>query len=241
MFRTVFVIVASLLMQAAASGSERIPDAVRATAGGLIPDFSEEQVKPSPVTGLYEITIGPRVLYMSADGRFVIQGDIIDVERRENVSETTRKRARVAAVDGLGEDNMVVFAPQQVQSTITVFTDVTCPYCVKLHNEVGTLNAAGIKLRYLAFPRAGVGSSSYDQMVSVWCADDPLAAMTDAKSGRQVKPERCDNPVTEHYQMGQLLGISGTPTIILEDGSVIGGYVPSDKLIDYARNASGGG
>ncbi len=243
MFRTTLFIATAFLIHTGLAGAfadQPIPEAVRDTASRLIPDFSESQVKPSPVTGLYEITFGPRLLYMSADGKFVIQGDIIDIARGENVSETTRKRVRVAAVDGLGEETMIVFAPPNPKSTITVFTDVTCPYCAKLHNELGKLNAAGIKLRYLAFPRAGIGSPGYDQMVSVWCADDPQAAMTNAKLGKKIEPKQCDNPVKQHYQLGQLLGISGTPTIILDDGSVIGGYVPSKTLIDYTRNAGGG-
>jgi thiol:disulfide interchange protein DsbC len=241
MFRNIAILIAVVLIPpVAAAAGDPIPDAVLATGGRLIPDFSASNVKVSPVPGLYEIIVGPRLVYMSADGRYIVRGDVIDIDRGENVTESARKRVRIDAVNGLGEDSMIVFAPQDVERTITVFTDVTCPYCVKLHNEIGQLTQAGIKVRYLAFPRAGVPSGAYDQMVSVWCADDPQKAMTDAKAGRPVEPQRCDNPVAEHFEMGQLVGVGGTPTIILEDGSIIGGYVPAKELIGYAQQARAG-
>ncbi len=238
--KSVLPAAAMLIPLVVAAAGDPIPDAVLATGNRLIPDFSANDVSASPVPGLYQFTVGPRLLYVSADGRYIIRGDVIDVERGENVSEKARKEVRLDAVNGLGEDSMVVFAPQKVTSTITVFTDVTCPYCSKLHNEVGQLNEAGIKVRYLAFPRAGVPSPVYDEMVSVWCADDPLQAMTDAKARKRIEAKRCDNPVAEHYQMGQLVGVGGTPTIILDDGSLIGGYVPAKELIGYVQKAQTG-
>lgn len=241
MFRKLAVLMgAASITPCIALAGEPVPDAVITAGSRLIPEFSETNVRASPVQGLYEITYGPRLLYMSADGRFVIRGDVIDIDRGENVSETARKKIRIDAVNGLGEDGMIVFGPQGVKSTITVFTDVTCPYCAKLHNEVGQLNDAGVKVRYLAFPRAGIPSPVYDEMVSVWCADDPLKAMTDAKARKAIVPKRCENPVAEHFKMGQLVGVSGTPTIVLDDGAIIGGYVPAKQLIEYAHQARAG-
>lgn len=240
MAKKVLLLIIVGLAQAVAIANEPIPDAVLTTAARLIPGFSQNDVKPAPVDGLFQIHLGPRLLYMSADGRYIIQGDVIDLVGGENVTETARQQGRIEAVNGLGEDSMIVFEPEVVSSTITVFTDVTCPYCAKLHREVGELNDAGVKVRYLAFPRAGVPSSVYDRMVSVWCADDPQKAMTEAKLGKAVEPKRCDNPVKEHFEMGVAVGVNGTPTIILEDGSVIGGYVPADQLIEQARIAKRG-
>ena len=239
MFRTLLIVVIAALAHSVAFAGEHIPDAVLKTGARLIPNFSENNVKPAPVAGLFEIKIGPQLVYMSADGRYIIQGDVIDITGGENLSETARKQSRIEAVNGLGEDSMIVFAPQEVSSTITVFTDVTCPYCVKLHREVGELNQAGVKVRYLAYPRAGVPSSVYDQMVSVWCATDPLTAMTDAKFGKAIEPKSCDNTVKEHFEMGRAIGVKGTPTIVLEDGTIIGGYVPFKQLIGRARAAHG--
>ncbi|MDH3690029.1 MAG: DsbC family protein [Gammaproteobacteria bacterium] len=240
MIRKFMILMIAVLTHSAAFGGEHIPDAVVERATKLIPDFSESNIQPAPIAGLFQISIGPQLVYISADGRYIIQGDVIDLEGGENVTESARKRGRIQAVNGLGEDSMVVFSPQEVSSTITVFTDVTCPYCSKLHSEVGKLNAAGVKVRYLAFPRAGVPSSVYDQMASVWCADDPQQAMTDAKLGKAVEPKSCDNPVKEHFEMGRAVGVNGTPTIILEDGTVIGGYVPYNQLIEQAQAAHGG-
>ena len=239
MIRTLLTVVIAALAHSVVFAGVHIPDAVLKTGALLIPNFSENDVKPAPVAGLFEIQIGPRLVYISADGRYIIQGDVIDIVGGENLSETARRQSRIEAVNGLGEDSMIVFAPKEVSSTITVFTDITCPYCAKLHSEVGELNEAGVKVRYLAYPRAGVPSSVYDQMVSVWCADDPQQAMTDAKLGKTIEPKSCDNTVKEHYEMGRAVGVNGTPTIVLEDGAVIGGYVPFKQLIGRARAAHG--
>ena len=136
---------------------------------------------------------------------------------------------------------MIVFSPEpeEVKGTITVFTDITCPYCAKLHREIGQLNDKGIKVRYLAFPRVGVPSSVADDMASIWCADDPQEAMTDAKAGFGVDPKNCPNPVKEHYYIGNKVGVRGTPAIILEDGTMIGGYIPYERLANSAIQAHG--
>ncbi len=114
---------------------------------------------------------------------------------------------------------------------MTVFTDITCPYCQRLHRDMDVLNGFGIKVRYLAYPRAGLASQAYNDMVSVWCADNPQKAMTDAKAGLPVTPKSCDNPVAEHFNMGRVMGISGTPTIILGSGDVVPGYAPPQELV----------
>ncbi len=220
--------------------AEPVPDSVREVASGLIPGTAPDRVAASPIAGLFEVTFGPKVFYISSDGGYLVNGDVIDLRAFENITEETRKRARVEAIESLGEDSMIVFAPDDVKSTITVFTDVTCGYCAQLHREVDQLNRDGVEVRYLAYPRSGVASPVYDQMVSVWCADDPHQAMTDAKSGVVMPPRQCDNPVAEHYAMGQLVGVQGTPTIVLQDGSVLGGYVPSDQLSELAQQAAGG-
>ena len=218
-------------------GSEHIPQAVINSATNIFPGFTAETVTPSPIAGMYRISFGSKIVYMSADGRYVLRGDIIDIKQGINLTEVERNKVLVDEIEVLGEDSMIVFAPEEVKGTITVFTDITCPYCAKLHKEVPQLIENGIKVRYLAFPRAGIPSSVADDMVSVWCADDPQQALTDAKAGFTVAEERCPNPVKAHYDMGQQIGIGGTPTIILEDGSMIGGYVPYLKLVESAQQA----
>ena len=134
---------------------------------------------------------------------------------------------------------MIVFAPEETKYTVTVFTDVDCLYCAKLHREMAALNDYGIKVRYLAFPRAGIHSETYNKMVSVWCADDTQKAMTQAKLNRRVEPKQCKNPVKDHYNMGQLVGVNGTPTMIFDNGELYPGYIPPETLLQALRAGSG--
>lgn len=205
----------------------------------IIPGVKPDRVSHSPIPGLYELVYGPHIVYVTRDGRYMVRGDVVDLEKRENVTEQKRKQARLNAVNGLGENTMIVFAPKEVKHAVTVFTDVECGFCRRLHQQINEYNARGVEIRYLAFPRAGIGSATYDKMVSVWCADDPQKAMTNAKAGRPVAPKRCENPVTNHYKMGRLVGITGTPTLILEDGELIPGYVPPERLIQLIEVRAG--
>jgi len=212
------------------------PGVIRAIAT-LLPGVEPESIEPAPLAGLYEVVLGPHIVYVSADGRYLVRGDVLDLEARANLTEAKRRQARLAAVETLGESSMIVYAPEggKAEHTVTVFTDVDCPYCQRLHREVPELVEQGVAVRYLAFPRAGIPSGSYDKMMSVWCADDRQRAMTDAKSGGSVTGKRCDNPIEQHYAMGQRVGITGTPTILLEDGEMIPGYVPAQRLINMLR------
>jgi thiol:disulfide interchange protein DsbC len=185
----------------------------------------------SPVQGLYEVTVPPRIFYVSADGRYVLLGNLIDINSRKNLTQEKEGLARVAALEKMGEDSMIVFAPKQVKHTISVFTDIDCGYCRKLHNEIEQYNKLGIKVRYLAYPRAGIGSGSYQKAVSVWCAKDKKKALTTAKNGGNVPSKECDNPVKQHFELGQELGVSGTPALVLENGQIYPGYAPANKLI----------
>lgn len=195
-----------------------------------MPNAKVTAVNKTPVEGLYEVIMPPQILYVTSDAKYVVSGNIINAESGENLSMPQRDKVRAQAVEMLGEDSMIVFAPKQVKHTITVFTDIDCGYCRKLHNEIAEYNKLGIKVRYAAFPRAGIGSPSYKKAVSVWCASDRKAAMTRAKSGDNVEEKDCKNPVLDHYQMGEQLGVTGTPSLVLEGGQVVPGYVPADRL-----------
>lgn len=188
-------------------------------------------IKETPIKGLYEVTVPPRVFYISADGQYVLAGDLIDLKNGINLSEGVRDKARVASIEGIGEVNMVVFSPKKVKHTITVFTDIDCGYCRKLHNEMASYNKLGIKVRYLAYPRAGVGSPSYKKAVSVWCANDKKKAMTEAKNGKNLPEKNCENPVASQMSLGKNLGVNGTPAIVLANGQIYPGYAPADRLI----------
>ena len=217
-----------------------VPPALAARLEVLAPGMQPDHVAETALPGMYEVRYGSIVVYLSDDGRYMLRGDLVDLETGRNVTEAARSRARTETIGALGESSMIVFAPQTVKHTITVFTDVDCGYCQRMHRQMADYNRLGIKIRYTAFPRAGVGSDTYDRMVSVWCASDPQAAMTDAKAGRAVKPARCDNPVSAHYEAGQAIGVRGTPAIVLESGAVIPGYVEPQELLGRLEERTSG-
>lgn len=215
-----------------------VPQGVSAAASKLMPEMTPSWVKQAPVPGLWEVAFGPHVFYISEDGKYLLRGDIMDVDSRENLTRPARNKARLDAVESLGEKNMIVFRPKEARHTVTVFTDVDCGYCAKLHSEIQSYMDRGIAVRYVAFPRAGIGSESYNKMVSVWCADDPHAAMTKAKAREPIAEKSCPNPVAEQYEMGQLVGVRGTPTIVLDNGDVVPGYLPAPRLWDALEQAA---
>lgn len=203
---------------------------VEASITGIDSDLKVDSVRTTPVPGLYEVAIGARLVYMTGDGRYLIQGSISDAQNREDLTEPRRNAIRLDVINKVGEDQMVVFGPKDAPYTVTVFTDVDCGFCRRLHSEIGKFNDAGIRIRYLFMPRAGKGSESYKKAVSVWCAKDRQQAMTDAKSGKEVPSQTCKNPVDEHMALADEMGINGTPALILPDGELLPGYVPADRL-----------
>jgi thiol:disulfide interchange protein DsbC len=196
----------------------------------LDPDMKVDAVRTTPVAGLYEVAIGPRLVYVTGDGRYLVQGSIADIEKREDLTEPRRNAIRLEAINRVSEDDMIVFGPKDAKHTVTVFTDIDCGFCRRLHSEIAKYNANGIRIRYLFMPRAGKGSESYDKAVAVWCAKDRQQAMTDAKAGKDVPKGTCKNPVDEHVALAELVGINGTPALILPNGELLPGYVPADRL-----------
>ncbi len=203
--------------------------------GEAVPGLKISSVNPSPIPGVYEVeSNNPQSIYISADGQFFVPGDIFQVKdgRITNLAEKRREVSRSEFIGNIPEAQQVVFAPKdnKVKAKVTVFTDIDCGYCRKLHLEVPKMNALGIQINYMAFPRAGIGSSSYDKLVSVWCADDQQDAMTYAKTGKVPPPLTCENPVAAQYELGQNIGITGTPAIVTEEGRLIPGYLPAEAL-----------
>jgi thiol:disulfide interchange protein DsbC len=196
----------------------------------VLPDLKVDKISPSPVEGVSEVLMGPMVFYITNDGKYLFQGKLIDMKTRTDLSEVRRKEIRIAAINKLGEDQMIVFPAKESRHTITVFTDIDCGYCRKLHNEIDKFNDNGITVRYLLFPRSGVNSPSYDKAVSVWCEEDRRKALTEAKAGKVFPKADCTNPVQQELELGRLIGVKGTPAIILDDGELLPGYVPANKL-----------
>lgn len=209
-------------------------ETVRAAMLALKPDMPIQRVALSQMPGLYQVELpGGRVLYASADGRFIIQGNLFEVVDGQavNHTETLENQAVAARMAELDPKDMVIFpAVGEKKAHITVFTDTDCGYCQKLHSEMPELNGLGIEVRYLGYPRAGIGSHSYKTLVNIWCADDRQQAMNLAKARKDVPEAQCENPVASQFMLGQALGIRGTPAVILADGSLIPGYQPAEDM-----------
>jgi thiol:disulfide interchange protein DsbC len=193
---------------------------------GSIPDSLSKTAMP----GIYEVSYGPSIFYFNKDASIMIKGDLIDMKNQVNLTEEKRAGGRVALINAAGEENMLVYSAKNEKYKVTVFTDIDCPYCVKLHHEMKDYNDAGITIRYMAYPRAGVGSPSYDKIVSVWCSKDRKQAMSDAKDGKSIEKKTCANPVAKQLDIGQSVGVRGTPAMFLSDGTMLPGYVPATRL-----------
>lgn len=205
--------------------------AIKKALSRIIPSEAPDSITKTPVSGLYEVTYGSEILYVTHDGRYLIQGDLVDLKERVNLTEKKKSQGRKALFDAIDPATTVNFKPEKTRYVVYVFTDVDCPYCRKMHKQIADYEKLGMEIRYLAYPRSGINTESYYKMVAVWCADDRQAAMTKAKSGARMERVTCDNPVQDHMAKASLVGLSGTPTLLLSDGTVIPGYVPPDQLI----------
>jgi len=196
--------------------------------------MTPEDIKPSEVTGLLELSVDGTMVYATTDGRYVlINGDFFDVVSRLNITEMRRSVARADALTNADPETMIVFdVPDgNPDYTVTVFTDIDCGYCRKLHREIKTYNDAGIRVQYMFFPRSGPNTPSWAKANNVWCAEDRAAAFTSAKSGQDVAAKQCgETPVERHYKLGLAAGVTGTPAIMTESGVMISGYMPASEL-----------
>jgi thiol:disulfide interchange protein DsbC len=181
--------------------------------------------------------MGSQIVYVSDDRKYLFKGDIIDLSTNESITEKRRGGLRLAEVNQLGDDDMVIFGPADAKHTITVFTDVDCTYCRKLHKEMAQLNASSIRVRYVFFPRFGPGSESWAKAEAVWCSEDRQSAMTAAKNGEEVVAASCTTPVAEHYSLGNKVGVRGTPALMMEDGELFPGYVPAADLAEFLEQS----
>jgi thiol:disulfide interchange protein DsbC len=205
---------------------------LRSVLKTAVPDMEVTRIRESRIPGVFEVMYGTEVLYVSADGRYLIQGDLLDLSERRNLSESTRAEARLKLLGQIPVEETIEFAPPGAEHTVYVFTDVNCGYCRRLHRDMAALNSLGIAVRYLAFPRAGEESQGFHDMESVWCAADRKTAITQAKLGGKIREARCKNPVEKQYLLGQALGVRGTPAIFRTDGRLISGYLPPDELLE---------
>ncbi|MEE9334487.1 MAG: DsbC family protein [Granulosicoccaceae bacterium] len=190
------------------------------------------KISPSPVKGIYEWVSGGQIFYISEDANHLFNGALIDTITRSDLTAARVGKIHIGLINDIGDHNMLIYEPQKpINKTVTVFTDTSCPYCSQLHSEIDELLGEGIRVRYLMFPRAGLGSETHKELESVWCANDPLAAMTSAKAGGWVDHATCKNPIESHVAVANAIGLRGTPLIYLDDGQSIAGYRPAKDLI----------
>ena len=215
------------------ANAESSMEAVQQALKGLVEDESQiGSIAESPMPGVYEVEFRGHNYYVHTQGEYILIGRLYDYVRGIDLATAKSDTALHEYVVATPVADMVVMKPDEMKRYLTVFTDIDCGYCQLFHSEVPMLTQAGVEVRYLAYPRSGIGTSSYDKLVSVWCATDPPEAMTLAKAGNSIEDAICPNPVAQQYEGGQAAGISGTPTLILDDGTVIRGYVPSDRLLE---------
>ena len=197
------------------------------------PEANDVKISESSIQGLYTVSIGSQIFYLSQNGKFILQGDIYDAETGANLTELDRISARKDFLNQLDEEEMVIFAPDEFQHTVTVFTDVDCGYCRKFHNEIDEVMDLGIRVRYLFFPRTGPDTESWKKAEKVWCSQDRHSAISRAKQGKILRAKICsETPVQKHYSLGQMFMVQGTPTMVSDKGKIIIGYIPAGVLKD---------
>lgn len=223
-------LIAALLGAAAFSASA--DDAkIEAAIASLVPGAKIDSIAESQVPGFYQVVLQGQVVYVSADGKYLVQGSVFDIENKTDLTETARASIRRNALAAVGPEQRIIYKAKDELYAVTVFTDIDCGYCRRMHQEIPEYNKRGISVEYLFFPRAGVGSDAYDKAVSVWCADDRHKAMDAAKAGRDVAKKTCSNPVAHDYELGQKISVSGTPAVYTANGTQLGGYLPPEQML----------
>lgn len=224
---------------AAAADADPQLEEVRAKVSSMFDSIDPEHINPSPIDGWYTVQKGSIIAYISADGRYLLQGDLIDLDLQVNLSEQSRSSARRDLVATLKDDESILFSPVDPKYSVTIFTDIDCTYCRKLHAQINEYLDLGIAVRYVLYPRNGPASRAWSKSEDVWCAKDRNEALTAAKLDRQFETSQCDaSMIGKHYALGQGVGLSGTPAIVLEDGTLIGGYLPPMALAGRLERAS---
>lgn len=232
-FGKILLAVAALTLGSGALADEAELEAVQAKISSLFPEIGAEHVFASPIDGWYTIRKGAIVAYVSADGRYLMQGDLIDLERQANLTEESRNVARKELMASYPEEQMIVFTPAEKRFTVSVFTDIDCTYCRRLHAQIDEYLAHGIEINYLLYPRNGPTSPSWVKAEQVWCADDRGEALTLAKIDKAFETHSCDSSaVSKHYSVGRDVGLRGTPAIVLPDGTMMPGYLPPNQLLE---------
>lgn len=212
-----------------------VEDSISERLSNSVPGLKISSVRESEAKGLYEVqSNNGDTIYTTSDGQYLLTGDLLKITSKgiANVTESAKAGGRRNTMKNYGDDGVISYKASNEKAVISVFTDIDCPYCRKLHDEVPQLNDYGITVNYYAYPRSGPNTPSFVKYASVWCAEDQQAAMDSAKAGKTVAPATCEDPVLEQFELGRRVGVTGTPAIVLEDGNIVRGYVPAQNLAE---------
>lgn len=232
-----YKIIVSLIIASSMVNAKEVSNEIKAGVKNLAPTATVSSMHDTPIKGVSEIVIetgrGGEIYYISNDGKFLMNGNMIDTTSREDLTENKKAGIRKKLISKFGEKQRIDFYPDKdkMKYHITVFTDIDCGYCRKLHSQIDDYNKLGIGVSYLFFPRSGLNTPSYDKAVTVWCSDDQKSALTNAKTGVEMAKKTCDNPVKDQYNAGKAAGVTGTPAIVLDSGKMMPGYLPPDALL----------
>ncbi len=216
--------------------ADELPSTAATTMKQIFPQAKMDAAKKMPVRDLYEARYGSEVFYVSSDGKYLVKGEIMDVSNNVNLTQKSIQKARKAKLANIRTDEMIIYKPKDTKAALTIFTDVDCPYCRKMHAERQQLLDAGVELRYMLFPRTGLNSSSGEKAISIWCSSDRSATMTKAKEGKEIEDKICKTPLENHMRIAIDFGLVGTPHLVLEDGRTFSGYYPPAQIIHTLIN-----
>lgn len=233
-----FAALAALSVFSATVSAESTLDDVGERLSETLPGISVTSLTETPVPGLYELITDGQIYYLDESAEYLVDGSLIQLKDRVNLTDARLGGIHMSLIAEMGEENMLIYEPEKPSTrSITVFTDISCGYCRRLHAELDTLLEEGVRVRYLLFPRAGLGSQGHKDLESVWCANDPQDAMTNAKSGGKIVPKSCTNPIEQHVALAERLGLRGTPLIYTDSGEKIPGYREASALATMVNDS----
>lgn len=237
-FTSLFGVITAFAVFSTAANAESTLDEIGERLSESLPGVSVTSLTETPVQGLYELITDGQIYYLDESAEYLVDGSLIQLKDRVNLTDARLGGIHMSLISEIGEDNMLIYEPEKPSTrSITVFTDISCGYCRRLHAELDTLLEEGVRVRYILFPRAGLGSQGHKDLESVWCADDPQGAMTNAKSGGKIEPKTCSNPIEQHVALAEQLGLRGTPLIYTDSGEKIPGYREASALASMVNDS----
>ena len=235
-FISVCAVLTGLTLAVNARAADDELDKLSQALAKRFPRVTIDKLEQTVIPGLYQLVAGSQVVYTDASGRYMIEGDLVDMNNGDNFTEMARSGIRLKALSQLSDEEMVVYQPEKVKHTVNIVTDIYCPYCRKLHNEMDEYLENGIKVRYIMLPLKG--QKDYEDTLSVMCAEDRNLALDIAKAGGGVEKKTCDAPLAKHQQIARQLGVTGTPAIVLESGRMLPGYIPVQEVVKLLNGPS---